>query len=118
MNRQLDVKINLNNDNICIISIKGELSIFVPEFSSIYKEILEYLSNDIFKFILDMDEVTYVDSSGVGLIMRLATNANKYETNICVICSQPQVLKVIKVSNIDKIIHFINTIEEGIQYFG
>jgi anti-anti-sigma factor len=113
----LKVKISIIEDVLAIIKIDGEFSIFDDEFDLFAKEIAAYTKMGIYRFIIDLSNVTYVDSSGIGIIIRLATGAMKKDTRACVICDQPNVLKVFQVSNVDKIIKFIDSVEDGFKFF-
>jgi anti-anti-sigma factor len=115
---KLVVKVNIYRDIVGIITVSGEMTVFVEEFDLFYKEVIAYTRLEIYRFILDLNTLSYIDSSGIGVIMRLATNASKQNSKICVICDHPQILKIFTVSNIDKIVHFVRNIDEGLAYYG
>lgn len=114
---KLDVKVNLVNDSIGIITIQGELTVFIQEFDLLYKEVMAYTKMGLYRFIIDLNAVSYIDSSGIGILMRLATNASKQSSMICVICNHPQTLKIMAVSNIDKIVKFVQSTQEGMDFY-
>ena len=113
----MDVKINIVDDVLAKVVITGEVSVFDEDFALLSKELMAYVKLGIYRFIIDIDRVTYIDSSGVGLIIRLATAAMKKETMVCVFCGQPNVLRVFTVSSVDRIIKFIEDEAEGVKYF-
>ncbi len=113
----MDVKINIIDDLLAKVLITGEVSVFDEDFALLSKELIAYVKLGIYRFIIDIDHVTYIDSSGVGLIIRLATAAMKKETMVCVICGQPNVLRVFAVSNVDRIIKFVEDEKAGFKYF-
>lgn len=110
-------KITVIEDVLAIVKIAGEFSVFEENFEDFSKDIIAYTKNGIYRFIIDLEEVTYVDSSGVGVLIRLATTAMKKDTKICVICSQPNVKKVFIVANVDKIIQFVESLEDGMTFY-
>lgn len=71
----------------------------------------------LYRFILDLRGVTYLDSSGLGIVIRLATHAFKQNSKICLLYDSPQVEKLLFVSNIDKIVHLVSSLEEGYAFF-
>jgi anti-anti-sigma factor len=113
----LKVKISIINDTIVVVKVKGELSIFDEEFDLFAKEVVAYSKMGIYRFVMDLDEVTYIDSSGVGVVIRLATSAMKMDSKVCVICSSPAVRRVFVVSNVDRILKFVETVDEGMKFF-
>jgi anti-sigma B factor antagonist len=114
----LRVKVNIINGPTVVIVMIGELSIFIPEFQLFYQQVGEYISEGLDKFIIDLDQITYIDSSGIGLLIKLAANTMKNNTKICIICEQPQVRKALTLANIDRIFYFVQNLEEGVDYYG
>ncbi len=117
MDGKLTIKVSFYNDIIAIVNMCGELTVFVQEYDLLFKELLAYIKMGIYRYILDLNGLSYIDSSGIGVIMRLATSASKHASVICMICEQPQILKILSISNVDKIVHFVKTVEEGISYY-
>ena len=113
----MTVKINIIDDVLTIVSMQGEVSVFDEDFELLSKELVAYIKMGIFRYIVDLSKVTYIDSSGVGLLIRLATTAMKKETQSCVICDQPSVLRVLTVSNVDRIMKFVKSVDEGIEFY-
>lgn len=116
MDTKLKVKVSFYKDEIAIVEISGELTVFTDEFDIFYKEIVAYLKMGIYKFIFNMRNLKYVDSSGVGLMMRIASTAARKNTKICVLCDQPNILKVFSISKVDVFFQQVNSIEEGISF--
>ncbi|OHD57209.1 MAG: hypothetical protein A2Y33_07390 [Spirochaetes bacterium GWF1_51_8] len=113
----MNIKINVLSETLVICTISGELSIFDEDFEVFQKELIAYLKLGIYRFIVDLDSVNYIDSSGIGVIIRLATNAMKKETSIVVVCNQPHVKRVFSVANVDRIMKFVENVDEGINFF-
>ena len=117
MENKLKVKVSLIDDKICVLTIFGELTIFSNDFDLFVKEVNAYMKMGIFRFILDLTNLNYIDSSGIGVIIRLATNASKHNTKIITICNNAQVLRIFSVSNIDKILKFVKSVNEGLEFY-
>ncbi|URA10103.1 STAS domain-containing protein [Thermospira aquatica] len=113
----LKVKVSIAEDDIVLIKIDGELTIFTEEYDMLHKEIGAYIKMGLYKFIVDLRGVTYIDSSGLGLIIRLATHAFKQNSRVCIMYDGPQVEKLLFVSNIDKIVQIVPSPEEGYKFF-
>lgn len=116
-NNKLEVKVSFIRDEIGIITMKGELSVFTQEFDLLNKEIMAYTKMGIYRFIVELSSLTYIDSSGIGILMRLASKASKNDTMVCVICNQPQIMKILTVSKVDKIIRIVQSVDEGLNFY-
>lgn len=112
----MKVKIAIIDDTIVIAKIEGKFCIFDDEFDLFAKEMVAYTKMGVYQFLLDLKKVSYIDSSGVGLMIRLATNALKKGIRLSVVSDDPNVNRVLIVSNIDRIIRFADSIESGIHY--
>lgn len=112
----LRVKVSISEDDIVLIKVEGELTIFTEEYEMLHKEISAYIKMGLYKFIVDLRGVTYLDSSGLGIIIRLATHAFKQNSKVCLLYDGPQVERLLYVSNIDKIVHVVSSIDEAYAF--
>lgn len=96
-------------DDICILKLKDRLTM---NNSVMLDKFAENSLNDIYDFYLEMSEVTYIDSTFLGLIAKLAVdfkmNKNK---KIKLINPSSQVLKGFKDTGIINFLENINGID-------
>lgn len=87
-------------------------SVISPELKT---ELVKLNAEGVRNIILDLTEVKYVDSSGLSSILvgnRLCEN----EGGLLVLsCVNDHVLKLIKISHLDNILHLLPTIEESVD---
>lgn len=90
-------------DNILIVTLKGELDHHSAESTrkKIDKEIMEKGSRNI---ILDLKELSFMDSSGIGLIMGRYKNISEKDGKLLVISGNQYVDRILKMSGLLKII--------------
>jgi len=55
--------------------------------------------------ILDFQEVTFMDSSGIAVVINALRNMNKLEGQLALAGLNPQPMKVFHASGIDKLVH-------------
>ena len=72
----LSVITDLENDDIAIIRLNGEL--VVSEVDKLRNEVRDIIGRNIYKIILDMSEIDFIDSSGIGLLVEILKTLNKY----------------------------------------
>lgn len=113
----MDVNINIIDEKIVCVKIEGDFSIFDEDFDLFAKEVIAYTKMGIIRYVIDLSDVGYIDSSGVGVIIRLAREALKSDLKVCIVNPQPAVERVFVVSNIDGILQTVESVDEGIQYY-
>ena len=90
------------NDKHVSIKLKGDLDIEVTE---IFEEIYGIV-NPFTHIELDMEEVLFVDSTGIGLLMNLINSVkqNQEKTEIRMTNIQPLIRDVFEMLQLDKIL--------------
>ncbi len=117
MENRLNIKVSFYGDTIGIINISGDLNSLTEDSELFFREVKAYIKMGIYRYILDLNNLTYIDSSGISIIMQLISNSLKNKSSICVMCNVPHILRILTISNIDKFVHFVTSIEEGIDYY-
>lgn len=102
-------------DDIFILKLSGELSIFFKEEPELILQ--KEIEKGRTKFILDLSEVSYIDSSGLSLIILAGTNAAKEGLTVKLINPTPQVRLVLDIAHIEPIISIEASEEKAIQSF-
>jgi len=92
----------LQQGDITVVRLTGEIDVTVaPELRNILKSKIDAGNVNI---IVDLAEVDFIDSSGLGIFVVAYKSANAKGGNIKFANAKPQVLKVIELTRLDK--HF------------
>ncbi|MBN1696356.1 MAG: STAS domain-containing protein [Spirochaetales bacterium] len=87
-----------DNGHIIILDLEGELDLYT---SADLKKVFDSLSKkDNINLLVNMKNVSYIDSTGVGVIVRAIRDMKNNGRNLKVIQMQPQVKRVFELSNI------------------
>ncbi len=99
------------NNGLKIIKFEGEFSVFFQDEieSSIDKNIKDIAPE---KFILDLSDVNYLDSSGISMIV---ISAQKIKGKVNLAGCQPNVKYVLELAEIGEIVNYYDSIEEAIE---
>ena len=103
-----------NNDKNLIVYLSGELD----HHSS--QEVREKIDDKIDekslqKVILDFSEVTFMDSSGIGVLIGRYKKLSMKDAKLCVINLKESVKRVFELSGMLKIIKVYNNLEEALE---
>ncbi len=87
-------------NTIPFLKIEGDIDLHTcPELRSALQIFLKDSPN---KLILDLNHVTYIDSTGLGVIALTAKQMAGHEGKIYAVCSQPHIRKVFELSGLQK----------------
>lgn len=96
------LKPEYNSEKNCWeISVKGEIDIYNSS------NIKDYLSNIIQErpcdVYIDCTELEYIDSTGLGALVAIVKKVKHYGGNMYILNTKPNVEKVFKITNLDKV---------------
>jgi len=83
---------------------------------------LEWITDSLIKenqkkIILDLSGVTHVDSTGIGIIVMSAGHVRNAGGQLRVVCSPGHVERVLKMTNVDKVVQMHPTAAEAATGF-
>lgn len=95
------VSVTLDEDGECICYLRGEL-----DHHSV-KEIREVIDSKLIDYrpmsvILDLSEVTFTDSAGLGLVLGRYTRVNGYGGKLMLISVPDDFMKILRLSGADR----------------
>jgi anti-anti-sigma factor len=108
------LKITVENvDDVPVIRAVGELEIAtVPEMRATVTEVTERRPRAI---LFDFRRLSYLDSSGLGILVSARKRLAVHEGEVVIITTQSAVLKALSLSGLDQIMRIYASEEE---YFG
>lgn len=102
------------NGDILVAKIQGEIDHHIAgELSRILD--MELVSSAVTMLILDMSEVGFMDSSGIGVIMGRKKNMALLGGSVCVVGMKDNVRKLMEVTGFKGIIDFYDNVDSAIQ---
>ena len=63
--------------------------------------------------IVDLEEVTFMDSTGLGVLVGRLKLVRGQNGTLRIVSSQDRILKVFKITGLDKVFHIYNSIESA-----
>ena len=100
------------NKFICIVRIINKLDqTNTAEFDFI---ITTLIKGGLKRLLLDLEELRYVDSSGIGKLINITKNIRKMEGDLIVTKCSSHVMEVFKLVHLEKFVQICNTNEEAL----
>lgn len=101
-------------DNYMIVKLKGELDHHASEEARKKIDEKYYKSNSL-NIVLDLRELNFMDSSGIGLIMGRYRNCSNRKGSVSIVSTSPYINKMIRMSGLLKLVNVYETMEEAIK---
>ncbi len=110
----LEIKIIKKKDYVYVVELKGSLD---TETSPLLQEELNEIIDEKTKTVLiDMKGVTYISSSGIGIIIGVKKKLKQKQANFAMIDLQPQIEKVFNAMKILPIVDIFDNMPEADKY--
>jgi anti-anti-sigma factor len=74
------------------------------------------ITGGVRKLLLDIDDLQYIDSTGIGALISLTKKLRKENGQVAIARYTAQILTILRPINIEKFIQFFPTINEGVDY--
>jgi|LGVF01.2.fsa_nt_gb anti-sigma B factor antagonist len=101
----LEVKCDVNEKNM--IYINGEVDIYtVGKFRKPIKEMIEA---DVSEIILNCSDLSYMDSTGIGVLIELRKITMDKGQEIVVLNPRPNIKNLLRITGVDKIIKIVES---------
>jgi len=107
----LDIIFNLNED-IGIVKISGELD--ASNSKDLRKAFDDYFLRSN-KFILDFSDLQFMDSTGLGTIIRIFKVTEQKNGYLCIANPRNKAARVLKMTQAHKVINIFETFEEALS---
>ena len=78
--------------------------------------IMTLIKGGLRKMLYDIDELRYVDSSGIGKMINITKQMRSLEGNAAIARTAPNVMEVFKLVHLEKFINIFTSNEEAISY--
>lgn len=97
----LEIKYNINSNNLLEIQPVGEVDIYTsPELKNKIYELIDEKKSDI---LIDGKDLTYIDSTGLGILMGVYKKLRENDLNIAVVNLKPNIYKLFDITGLNKI---------------
>ena len=93
-----------------IISVSGEVDLATS--SELDKAVIDALESGTSGLIIDLSDLTFIDSSGLGVIVRALKRCRESEIELNLVITNERVLKVFGITGLDQVIPIHDAVED------
>jgi len=111
----MEISTRVLDDKIVVLDIVGEIDLYnAPDIKETIKKCISEGNTQI---IINLDKVSYIDSSGIGVLISSLTNLKKIGGGLKIINVYAPILKVFKMTKLDKFFDIFETEEKAMTSF-
>lgn len=110
---ELDIKKHVSGD-LCELTLAGEIDVYTAP--SLKKELVELIEGGCSNVIVDLEGVAFIDSSGLGVLVSALRRARERDGSVRIVCSRDGVLKVFRITGLDKVFPIFPNIAEAREF--
>jgi len=100
-------------ESTLILRIKGELDQYNADRYRVRFD-MRIVSPEIQKVVIDISELSFIDSSGVGFLVGRFKTARAFSKDLVIVCNSSYINKLLSTCGIEKLIKKYSTIEEAL----
>jgi len=108
----LEIQVRWHGQRCCVITLAGELDVATaPDLMEPLREILE---EDPQRLVIDLDEVTFLDSTGLGVLVSAYQRMSTRAGGLAFVCHSRSCLKVMQITGLSRVFRFAPSVEEAV----
>lgn len=105
-----------NKENKYVFDLEGSLDIYTSlDLKSALEDSIKAPNSDV---CINLDRLTYIDSSGIGILIKSLNYVQSLNGNMCVANLKPAIEKVFKVSGLTTYFEILSTDDFQSRYNG
>lgn len=108
----MDYKIE-SKDNINIITMEGSLLADVQS-RDILQKVTDFIQDDQVNFIIEMSELKFINSSGLGMLLTCLTKARKAGGEVVLANIPEQVSNLLVITKLNSIFNTAESLEDAL----
>ena len=107
----MELKIRKNGE-VYIIDVNGEMDLYNSY--KLKELVMKMLEKNVKSFIINLEQVDYIDSSGIGALIYICSTIKKMNLKLAIACIHGSVKKVIELTKLMGYVPIANSVEEGL----
>jgi anti-sigma B factor antagonist len=95
-----------------VVSVAGEIDVYTAP--RLREEITELVAAGTYDLVIDMSEVEFLDSTGLGVLVGGLKKVRAHEGSLQLVCNQDRLLKIFRITGLAKVFVIHDTAEAAL----
>ena len=88
-------------DGVTIVAVGGEIDVYTAP--KLRDRITELVADGEYHLIIDMEQVEFLDSTGLGVLVGGLKKVRAHDGSLQLICTQDRLLKIFRITGLAKV---------------
>jgi anti-sigma B factor antagonist len=113
----VDLKLgHCNRDGIEVIDVAGTIDIYTAP--RLRELVIDLVSTDNCQLIVNMDQVEFLDSTGLGVLVGALKRVRAHDGSLDLVCTRERILKLFRITGLTKVFGIHETVDQAIAAKG
>jgi len=95
------------------VKLSGEVDVYTSP--RVRTAMLSLLDSGCSSLIVDLSEVDYLDSSGLGILVAGLKRAREHSGEVFLVSPKPRIVHVLEVTGLDKVFRILGSVDEAVE---
>lgn len=107
---ELDIRVERDGDG-CVMAVAGEIDVYTSP--ALKARLIDVIDDGCASLVVVLDGVGFIDSSGLGVLVGALRRMKERGSDLRIVCAREQVLKIFRITGLDKVFAIVGSIEEA-----
>lgn len=109
---ELDVTVR-KVDGTAVVAVAGEIDVYTSPL--LQERLVEVLRDGFPSIVLDLSAVTFLDSTGLGVLITALKRCRSADGDLVLVTAQPNVLKVLEITGLNDVFKVHDSVDDAID---
>lgn len=110
---ELEIK-DEKRGGLCVFALTGEIDVYTAP--RLKERLVAAIDEGCSRIILEMNGVSFIDSSGLGVLVSALRRAREKDGGVRIVCVRDNILKIFRITGLDKVFPIFSDIAEAEQF--
>lgn len=110
---EIEIEIKEKN-NLKFFNLRGEIDVYTSP--KLKEKVVEELEKKVENLVINLQEVSYIDSTGLGILIGALKRMKEREGNLYLIFSSPRLKRIFEITGLNKIFLIYESEEELLKF--
>ena len=110
---ELDIRVERDGAT-CVVTLQGEVDVYTAP--RLKDTLVEAIEDGCAYVIVNLEDVAFIDSSGLGVLVGALRRAKERSGAIRLVCTKESILKIFRITGLDKVFPIFSSAADASEF--